>query len=212
MLTENAGFLAEGLLTTVALAVVSFLGALLLGTALGIARVGSIHSLRTLAALYVGTVRNMPALLILIVIVFVLPEFGVVLDLELSLTTGLVLYFATYVCEIVRSGVNTVGRGQLEAALSLGLSYGQALTRVIVPQTLRAMVQPLGTLFMATTMATSIGSVIGVRELAGSARILNGQYAEPAVLFGLVAVLYIALALLIARLTRVVENRARVLR
>lgn len=208
--TDNLGFLAQGLLTTVVVAILSFTGALLLGTALGVARVSAVRSLRTIAMLYVAIVRNTPVLLLLIVLVFVLPSIDVVIDLAPALVLGLTLYFASYVCEIVRSGVATVGAGQMEAALSLGLSQWQAVVRVIAPQTFRVIVQPLGTLAMAVTMATSIGAVVGVRELAGTVRLLNGQYANAGLLFGVAALLYIVLALLIARLAKAIENRVQV--
>ena len=208
--TDNLGFLAQGLLTTVVVAILSFTGALLLGTALGVARVSAVRSLRTIAMLYVAIVRNTPVLLLLIVLVFVLPSIDVVIDLAPALVLGLTLYFASYVCEIVRSGVATVGAGQMEAALSLGLSQWQAVVRVIAPQTFRVIVQPLGTLAMAVTMATSVGAVVGVRELAGTVRLLNGQYANAGLLFGVAALLYIVLALLIARLAKAIENRVQV--
>jgi len=208
--TDNLGFLAQGLLTTVVVAILSFTGALLLGTALGVARVSAVRSLRTIAMLYVAIVRNTPVLLLLIVLVFVLPSIDIVIDLAPALVLGLTLYFASYVCEIVRSGVATVGAGQMEAALSLGLSQWQAVVRVIAPQTFRVIVQPLGTLAMAVTMATSIGAVVGVRELAGTVRLLNGQYANAGLLFGVAALLYIVLALLIARLAKAIENRVQV--
>lgn len=208
--TDNLGFLAQGLLTTVVVAILSFTGALLLGTALGVARVSAVRSLRTIAMLYVAIVRNTPVLLLLIVLVFVLPSIDIVIDLAPALVLGLTLYFASYVCEIVRSGVATVGAGQMEAALSLGLSQWQAVVRVIAPQTFRVIVQPLGTLAMAVTMATSIGAVVGVRELAGTVRLLNGQYANAGLLFGAAALLYIVLALLIARLAKAIENRVQV--
>ena len=208
--TDNLGFLAQGLLTTVVVAILSFTGALLLGTALGVARVSAVRSLRTIAMLYVAIVRNTPVLLLLIVLVFVLPSIDIVIDLAPALVLGLTLYFASYVCEIVRSGVATVGAGQMEAALSLGLSQWQAVVRVIAPQTFRVIVQPLGTLAMAVTMATSIGAVVGVRELAGTVRLLNGQCANAGLLFGVAALLYIVLALLIARLAKAIENRVQV--
>lgn len=211
-ITDNLGFLAEGLATTILLAVLGFAGALLLGTLLGAARVGDLRSLRTVAAIYVATVRNTPLLLLLIVIVFVLPSLDLMLELGPSLVLGLSLYFASYVCEIIRSGVATVGRGQLEAALSLGIPYRVAIMHVIAPQAFRVIVQPLGTLAMIVTMATSIGSIVGVRELAGTVRLLNGQYADATLLFGLAAILYLALALLIARLTKILENRTRMTR
>lgn len=211
-ITDNLGFLVEGLATTVLLAVLSFAGALVLGVLLGAARISDLRSLRTVAAVYVATVRNTPVLLLLIVIVFVLPSLDLMLDLGPSLVLGLSLYFASYVCEIIRSGIATVGRGQLEAGLSLGLPYPSVIVRVIAPQAFRVIVQPLGTLAMAVTMTTSIGSVVGVRELAGTVRLLNGQYADAGVLFGIAALLYLGLALLIARLTKTVENRTRMTR
>lgn len=164
--------------TTVALTALSAIGALILGTLLAAMRMSPVPTLARLGAAYVNVVRNTPLTLIILFSSFGLAQtLGITLADPKSPTSiadsnfrlavlGLTVYTAAFVCETVRAGVNTVPLGQAEAARSLGLSFGQNLRLVLLPQAFRAVIIPLGSVLIALTKNTTIASAIGVAEAA----------------------------------------------
>lgn len=163
---------------TIKLTVYSGVGALILGTALAAMRLAPVPMLNRLGAAYVNVVRNAPLTLIILFCSFGLSQtLGITLvdpnsptsiaDSNFRLAVlGLAVYTAAFVCEAVRSGVNTVPLGQAEAARSLGLTFGQNLRMILLPQAFRAVVIPLGSVLIALTKNTTITSAIGVGEAA----------------------------------------------
>ncbi len=161
---------------TIRLAFFSAIGALVVGTILAVMRVSPVAVLQRLGAFYVNTVRNTPLTLIMF---FALA--GPFYILQISLTDpksptsiadngfrwaviALAIYHAAFVCEALRSGVNTVPVGQAEAARSIGLTFGQSLREVILPQAFRGAIAPLGSVLIALIKNTTVASVIGVAE------------------------------------------------
>jgi glutamate transport system permease protein len=201
-----------GLLVTLELTVLAFAGAMLLGTAMAIFRISPLRPLRALGLAYVEVFRNIPLLMLLVLIAFGLPEAGLKLSLFASATVGMGMYAAAYVCEAIRSGVQTVGAGQVEAARAIGLMFGQVLRHVVLPQAFRSMAQPLGNIFIAVALGTSLSASIGLMDLTGVTRLLNVAYAEPIATFAAAAVCYVLITLSGGLLTGAVERRARILR
>jgi glutamate transport system permease protein len=168
----------EAFWTTVQLTIFSALGALILGTVLAAMRLSPVPVMRWLGTIYVNMVRNTPLTLIILFCSFGLSvTLRITLVDEQSLTSiddsnfrlavlGLTVYTASFVCETVRSGVNTVPLGQAEAARSLGLTSGQNLRIILLPQAFRAVIIPLGSVLIALTKNTTIASAIGVAEAA----------------------------------------------
>jgi glutamate transport system permease protein len=164
--------------TTIQLTVYSAVGALILGTVLAAMRLSPAPMLNWIGTAYVNVVRNTPLTLIILFCSFGLAQtLGITLVDPKSLTSiedsnfrlavlGLTVYTAAFVCETVRSGVNTVPVGQAEAARSLGLTFGQNLRSILLPQAFRAVVIPLGSVLIALTKNTTIASAIGVAEAA----------------------------------------------
>ena len=164
--------------TTIQLTVFSAIGALVLGTVLAAMRLAPVPMLNWLGTSYVNTVRNTPLTLIILFSSFGLAQtLGITLANRQSPTfiedssfrlamLGLTVYTAAFVCETVRSGVNTVPLGQVEAARSLGLTFGQNLRIVLLPQAFRAVLIPLGSVLIALTKNTTLASAIGVAEAA----------------------------------------------
>ncbi|WP_371496848.1 amino acid ABC transporter permease [Kitasatospora sp. NBC_00374] len=210
VVADHLGEILAGFGRTVLLTVAGYTAALLLGGVLGLCRVAPLRVLRAVGAVYVHTFRNLPLLLVVVVSVFVLPQLGLTLPLEPSLVVGLSLYVAGYVCEILRSGLETVPVGQIEAGRALGLTTGQCLRLIVLPQALRAMIQPLGNMFIACALGSAVGSVAGVNELSGVIRQLNVQYVEPLALFGTATLLYVALTLAGGMATGALERRFRI--
>jgi glutamate transport system permease protein len=164
---------------TIYLAFFSAIGALVIGTIVAVMRVSPVAILQRLGAFYVNTIRNTPLTLIL-----VFCSLGLLYILEINLANpssptsivdnnirwaivGLAAYHAAFVCEALRSGVNTVPSGQAEAARSIGLTFGQSLRDVILPQSFRGAIAPLGSVLIALIKNTTVASIIGVSEASG---------------------------------------------
>src|SRR6478609_2778164 len=168
----------EAFWTTIQLTVYSAIGALILGTLLAAMRLSPVPMLTWLGTAYVNVVRNTPLTLIILFCSFGLAQtLGITLVDSKSLTSiedsnfrlavlGFTVYTAAFVCETVRSGVNTVPLGQAEAARSLGLTFSQNLRIILLPQAFRAVIIPLGSVLIALTKNTTIASAIGVAEAA----------------------------------------------
>ena len=196
VVTDNLGFLLGGLLVTLELTVLGFVGALLLGTVLAVFRVSPIAPLRWVGAGYVEVLRNMPLLTLLILVVFGLPDVGLTFSLFTSAAMCMAAFAAAFVCEAVRGGINTVPVGQAEAARSLGMTFTQSLRYVILPPAFRTMVQPLVNIFIGVVLGSSLASAVGVSELTNRTQVLNLQSAEAVVLFLVSGAIYLAIALL----------------
>jgi len=212
VLFDHLGDLLTGLLVTLELAVLAFPLALVVGTVLGVCRVGPIGPLRSVAAFYVHCLRNSPLLLVLIMVVFGLPYVGATVPLFGSVVLGLGLYFGAYVCETVRSGVAAVPAGQIEAARALGLTFSGVLRQVVLPQAFRSMAQPLGSIFINVSLASALGAAVGVQELTGSARQFNLDHAQPIPSFIAATVGYLLITLTAGQLTGVIERKVRIRR
>jgi glutamate transport system permease protein len=178
---------------TVVLTFYSAIGSLVIGTFVAILRVSPIAIARTLGAGYVNTVRNTPLTLIILFC-----NLGLAVNLGVRLANpdsptiivdnnirlgilGLSVYHAAFVCEALRSGVNTVPPGQAEAARSIGLTFSQNLRYVILPQAFRGAITPLGNTLIALTKNTTVVSVIGVAEASFLMADMNEK--RPDVLF-----------------------------
>ena len=195
MLADNAPFLLSGLLTTLLLTVLGFVGALLLGTTIAILRVCPITPLRVVGTVYVEFFRNVPLLSLLILIVFGLPDIGLLIPLFWCGVLGLVLAGSAFICETVRSGINTISVGQSEAARALGMSFTTQLRLIILPQAFRTMVQPLVNNFIGILIGSSLAAAVGVSDITNVTQQLNIQYAEAVVLFLLSGGVYLVFAL-----------------
>ncbi|EGD54035.1 amino acid ABC transporter permease [Gordonia neofelifaecis] len=161
--------------TTIKLTFYSAIGALLWGVLLAAMKVSPVPVMRGFATAYVNIVRNTPlTLIVLFCSIGLYQNLGLTLAPENSsfiatnnfrlAVLAFILYTATFVCETLRSGFNTVPIGQAEAARSLGLSFTQVFGLIVLPQALRTVIAPLGSVLIALTKNTTIASVIGVAE------------------------------------------------
>lgn len=207
ILTEHTGFLLHGLFTTVMLTVVGFIGSLLLGTVIAIFRVSPISPLRLVGTVYVEFFRNIPLLSLLVLVTFGLPDIGILIPLFWCGAVSLVASGAAFVCETVRSGINTVSIGQSEASRALGMGFGQQLRLVILPQAFRTMVQPLVNVFIGVLIGSSLVAAVGVSDITNVTQQLNIQYAEAVFLFLLSGAVYLVLAMGAGGVGSVVEQR-----
>ncbi|MFJ8963180.1 amino acid ABC transporter permease [Lentzea sp. NPDC102401] len=197
----------EGFLNTVALTLLSFAGALLVGLLVAVLRIVPVPLLRGVGVVYVEVWRNIPLLAWLVLFVFGLPEVGVKMPLFWTAFTAIALYEAAFVAEALRSGVNSVASGQGEAARALGLSFRQSLRHVILPQASRRVVQPLANIAIALTMATALAGVVGVVDMTRAAQRINLELAQPLLVFTGVGLCYLVMAAGIGFGARVLERR-----
>nr|WP_233563798.1 amino acid ABC transporter permease [Cryobacterium tepidiphilum] len=202
-----------GFKTTLFLFVVSAFFALIIGSVVGAMRVSPVPVMRAVGTVYVNLIRNTPLTLLMFFFAFGYPK----LDLgNVSYPTlaifGLSIYTATYVAEVVRSGFNTVPKGQAEAARAIGLPFSQTMSLVIMPQAFRAVIPPMMSVFIALLKNTTIAAGFSVAE-AGAIRANLSERGEPALVVLLwVALFFVILVALLSLLQRYLENRWRVLR
>lgn len=211
MTQETISLLWSGLQTTLLLTAASALLALAVGTLLGVLRIGPNAVLREIAAGYVEFFRNIPLLTVLFFIYFGLPAVDINLPRFMAGVVGLGLYTAAYVTEILRTGIDAVSRGQLEAARSLGLSFAQMIRLVMLPQAFRVAIPPLGTLLIALLKNTAIARAITIPELLYQAGFIEGRYFDPNI-YLIVGLIYIVINIPLGLLVGVIERRFQIVR
>jgi len=210
---DNLDTYREGFVTTLELSVLSSVLALVGGTLLAAMRVSPVPTLRAAGATYVELVRNTPLTVVFFFVVFVLPQLDILLPYFAFAVIALTVYQAAFFCEAVRSGIKAVGVGQAEAARSIGLTFGQSLRLVVLPQAFRTVIPPLINVVIALIKNSSIAAAFGVVELTATGTRLanaNGD-AVIAVLVG-VAVCYLVLTLPSGWLAGRLERRVAVAR
>jgi putative glutamine transport system permease protein len=199
--------LLDGLRVTLQLAVGSVLLALALGVLVAVLRVSPLPPLRFIGAAYVEFLRNTPLLAHMFFWVFGLPFIGIRLPELTGALLALGFYTSAFVAEAVRAGILSINKGQIEAARSLGLSYGQSMRRVILPQALSITVPPLGNLAIAATKNTSVASSVLVMELMYQGQVINARTFATYETFALVGLLYLLLTIPLARGVSILEAR-----
>ncbi len=162
---DNLGVFAEGMRTTMSLTLLSFAAAFVIGIVVAACRVSPVPPLRLAGAFYVETIRNTPLPVLFVLFFFGLTKVGIQYA---GFTTAVIVlagYTGAFLGETVRSGINTVSAGQAEAARALGLTFPQVLGLIVLPQALRTVVAPIGSLFIALIKNSSIAAIISVAEL-----------------------------------------------
>lgn len=189
---DNIGLYWSGFLKTLQICLYAAVGSLALGTVLGAFRVSPLPPLRWVGTGWVTVFRNCPLTVVLFFVAFGLPEIGVNGAYFWFGVSGLVLYTSAFVCEAVRSGVNAVPLGQAEAARAMGLTFGQTMTQVILPQSFRATVPPLASVLIALAKNTSVAAAFGLLEATARMRgFTNNQADDRPLIFLTFAIGYI---------------------
>ncbi|MEV1249367.1 amino acid ABC transporter permease [Nonomuraea sp. NPDC050022] len=212
VLFDHLPELWQGLLVTFQLTAASFLGAAVLGVLVTALRVSPVRVLRALGTAYVETFQNLPLLVLLVLAFFGLPEIGIKADLLVTAIAVISVYEAAYIGEALRSGVNSVAKGQGEAARAIGLTFAQSLRHVILPQALRTVVQPIGNIFIALTMNTALAAAVGVVDLTAAANRVNLLEAQPIPIFVGAGAAYALIAACAGFVTGRLERRLAILR
>ena len=202
------------LLTTWQLTVISFAGALVLGVLLTVCRVSPVMPLRWVGDFYVQIFRNIPGAALLILLVYALPYLKVVLPYKTCVLTATTLIPAAFCSEYLMAGMNTVGKGQIEAARSLGMTFPQILKNVVMPQALRSSVLPLTNLLVATMLTTALASQVPLNpaDLTGLVSYINTHAVGGVTAFFISAVLYCSTAVVIGQLGSWLDRKVRLQR
>ncbi len=207
VVADSFPLLMKGALITVE---VTFL-ALILGTTLGLvaglAKLSHFRALRYLAGAYVSVFRGTPLLVQLFIWYFGLPEIGIQPSPMAAAVIGLGLYSGSYQTEIVRGAIQSIEKGQMEAARSLGLSYISAMRFVVFPQAFLRMLPPLGNEFVALTKNSSLVSLVTLQEVVLTADMIISRTFRAFELYLAVAVIYYIITSVISMLTRYAEKR-----
>jgi polar amino acid transport system permease protein len=195
-----------GLRVTFVISLLSIVGGTILGVAGALARISRSRVLNVLASIYVEWIRNTPLLIQLLFIYFGL---GVFLPLSafLSAVLALSIFSGAYITEIIRAGIQSIHKGQREAALSLGMGEGMAMRLVILPQAFKRILPPLAGQFISLIKDSSLVSVIAVSELTYAAKNIVTETFRAFEVWMAIAVFYFALSFVLSRLVRVLEKR-----
>jgi polar amino acid transport system substrate-binding protein len=207
VIRSRGGLLVEAAGMTILLALVSMPLAIVLGLLVAIGRMYGPAALRWLLVGYIELLRGTPLMLQLWVIFFLLPELGLAIPAFYAAVAGLAINYSAYEAEIYRAGLQAVPGGQMEAALSLGMSPALALRRIVIPQAVRIVIPPVTNDFIALFKDTSVCSVITVMELTKQYSVQANDTGATLELGALTALLYLLMSIPLARLASVLEAR-----
>lgn len=212
VLLDNFSLYGKGFLGTLELTLYAGVLALVGGVVIAGFRVSPVKALRVFGTTWVTVLRNTPLTLLFFAVVLGLPRFGVRLPFMTFAVLALACYTSAFICEAVRSGINTVPLGQGEAARSLGMTFGQTLNLVVLPQAGRAVISPIGSTLIALAKNSAIAGSFSVTELLGTYKPLNELGYSIVWSFIWIAVGYLIITLSISALFNVLEKKMGVAR
>lgn len=196
-----------GTLKTVELTALSVVFGLILGLFLALARISKLKLLNYISALYIWIFRGTPLLLQIFIIYFSLPSIGIVLDPFPSAVLAFALNSAAYMAEIIRAAILSIDKGQMEAAKALGMNYHQAMFRIIIPQSYRRLLPPLGNEFIMLLKDSSLVSAIGMVELMKVSRNMTNSSGGSMAYYLLAGAIYLALTSVLTYVFQKLEGK-----
>ena len=199
-------FLPDGILRTFQVTVLSICFAFLVGLMTGLGRISRITIVNRIATIYVEVIRGIPLLVQIFYIYYALGKIIRVPDIAAAVIAMTVCYGA-YLGEIFRAGIQSIPKGQMEAALALGMTRGQALRTVILPQTMRVVLPPVGNEFIALLKDSSLVSILAVSDLLRRGREFASRTFYYFETFTVVALVYLIMTLFFSRLVAMMEER-----
>lgn len=203
-------FLLRGITVTLQFTVLSFVLGSVLGLVFALGRISRNPVLRVPCRAYIDFIRGTPLLAQIYLVHFGFPQmFGYKPVGWVDAVVALTLNSAAYVAEIFRAGIESIERGQMEAARSLGMTYGQAMRYVVLPQAFRRVVPHMGNEFIALLKESSLVSVIGMEDLMMKARMMAGRSFKAFEAYFTIALIYLALTFTFARLLDFLERRIK---
>lgn len=207
---DGLPFLAHGVLITIAVTAIALVLGCVIGLLVGMARLNPRRRVvYGLASVYVTFFRGTPLLVQLFLLFYGLPQLGIFLPAFLCGILGLGMYSGAYVSEIVRGAIQSIDRGQVEAARSIGMSSAQAMRVIILPQAVLRMVPPLGNEFIALIKNSALVSLLTIADLMHEAQILISTSYRSLEVYLAVALVYLVLTSAMGQVLRLVEKRLR---
>jgi polar amino acid transport system permease protein len=179
----------------------------LLGIIVGVLLTTKIILIKALFRIYVELFRGCPLLVQLFMVYFGLPHIGLNVDLATATVLVFTLYSGAYVAEIVRQGIESISKGQWEAAQSLGLGYFQIMIRIIFPQTIKIVLAPLIGFYIGMIKDTSLASIIGYSELVKKSQTIMNMTTRPFETYILVGLCYFIVCYPLSKLVKYIEKR-----
>ncbi|MBU9724765.1 amino acid ABC transporter permease [Diplocloster modestus] len=208
LITENYARLLEGMGRTLLLTFWSLILATVLGLIFGMMKVARGKVWHILSSVYVDVIRGIPVLVLAFFVYFGIPQgFGVNISIFQASLIVLSLNAGAYMAEIVRGGIQSVDQGQMEAARSLGLPYGRAMRKVVLPQAIRTMIPSIINQFIITLKDTSILSVIGYADLIKVAKAIIARNFEAFRMWLIVALMYLIVITVLSKIAKAIERR-----
>ncbi len=199
-------FLPDGILRTFEVTIFSIFFAFFLGLITGLGRISRIKIINRIATIYVEVIRGIPLLVQIFYIYYALGRFLKIPDIA-SAVIAMAVCYGAYLGEIFRAGIQSIPKGQMEAALALGMSRSQALRRIILPQTIRLVLPPVGNEFIALLKDSSLVSIIAVSDLLRRGREFASRTFDYFETYTMVALIYLVITLFLSRLVAIMEER-----
>jgi glutamine transport system permease protein len=202
--------LLAGAKMTIELAVISVAIGFVIGSLVGIARVSQNRALKVIAGIYVDFIRGTPLLVQLFLVYFGLPTLiGRPVPPFIAAISAMGINSGAYVAEIVRAGIQSIDRGQTEAARSLGLTSSQTMQYIIFPQAFRRIIPPLGNEFIAMLKDSSLVSVIALEDLLRKGQVVITRTFRPFEVYTVVALIYLVMTFVISKLVSWSERKLK---
>ncbi len=214
LLSTYGGDYLSALVTTWWMTAVSFAFVMVLSVAITVMRVSPLKPLRLAGDFYVQVFRNIPGVALLVIVVYALPNLRVVLDYTTCVIVTTVLMASAFGSENFMSGINTIGVGQIEAARSLGLTFTQIISKIVIPQALCSAVLPMTNLLIAVMLTTALGSQVPMNpeELTGIVSYINTRSTGGVLAFLIAALGYVGTAAVISLVGNRLDKKVRILR
>jgi glutamate/aspartate transport system permease protein len=208
-----APFVIKGFIFSIWLTVVATVGGIVLGTMLALMRLSGRKALEIPAAAYVNTMRSIPLVMVLLWFFLLIPfAIGRPIGAEMSAVITFIAFEAAYFSEIVRAGIQSIPRGQVNAGYALGMTYGQNMKLIILPQAFRNMLPVFLTQTIILFQDTSLVYAIGAYDMLKGFETAGKNLGRPIEAYLLAAVLYFVMCLALSKLVRAVQNKVQIIR
>ena len=210
LIFRSLPLLLTGAVVTLQITIISVGMGFIIGMFVGMARLARLWPVRIAAAVYVDFIRGTPLLVQIFIIYFALPLItGRRIDPFIAAITACSINSGAYVAEIFRAGIQSIDKGQMEAGRSLGMSWGQTMRYIVLPQAFKRIVPPLGNEFIAMLKDSSLVSVIGFEELTRRGQLIIARTYGSFEIWSSVALIYLVMTLTISRLVDFLERRLK---
>ena len=213
VLSASLPFIRDGLIFSIKLTLIAMTGGIILGTLLALARLSSIKPLSVAATWYVNIMRSIPLLMVILWFFLVMPLItGKPMGAETSAIITFTVFEAAYYSEIMRAGIQSIPKGQVHAGSAIGMTYGQSMRYVILPQAFRNMLPILLTQTIILFQDTSLVYAIGAKDLLKAAEIAGKNYNRPVEMYIFAAVIYFVICFALSQLVRQLQKKIAIVR